>query len=296
MVVACVTASAAAAPAAVSAALHSGSARAPACPPCRLGRCAAAATDVTQAAVGAALHRRVVPSAADISPWAALAYLPYGSAALWLVLQAAFSFLPISLDLLKLALSCYVLVAGSDGMCASSPGLQVGYATLHAWLAALLRLAQAAACRAASAAASLAAASLVPPQDCAADTAAAASAASGTAIAELASAQQPREQPHEAAQAQLRLCLLWQTTVLLLAFVGSTWAAHRSRVRMRLYFLRRQRWKAPRAARQGLQEPQAAMLPGVQREMRLLQRGTTADFLMSSVFPAVLCILLAAHM
>jgi hypothetical protein len=248
---------------------------------CRLGQWGAVLTDVLQTAIGCVNHRYMAPSQQGIHPAASLAYLLYGSTAMWLHCYTAFSFLPFPLELLKAALCCMVLLASSPHLCATSWGLRAGYATLHAGVT---RAAQP--LLAALQAALRAAAPLVVAAGSAGGASVPAAAApawrcltwwrQGPAMPAAAASGQSQQDSDVAA------CLLYQTPVLLLfGFVASTWAVHRAERRLRTDFLRSCCDGCEEERRDAAQEL-AAPLPN------------DLDFLVCFALPAIFFILLVA--
>ena len=256
---------------------------------CRLGRWATVLADVAQVGIGCLNHRHMAPSRPDIHPAASLAYLAYGSTALWPHCYTAFSFLPFPLELLKAAVCCMVLLAGSPRLCATSPGLRVGYATLHAclgWaarplLAAMRPLllfdAMAPATVAAGAASgatvlTAAAPALISHSPWQLGAAAAVGATVGTV-----GGSQPAADPDAA------LCLAYQTPVLLLfGFVASTWVVHRAERRLRRAFLVSCRERCEEETRAAVAAELAAPAPN------------DLEYLICFALPALCCMPLVA--
>lgn len=188
-------------------------------------------TEVVQAAIGSALHHEMAPSHDVARPTTALlTYLPHGSTVLWIYAYAAFSGLHFRVLYLQQAAVALVLLAassGSRGMCASSPGLQAGYRSLHGLLhtlarrmppqlsAALLPLVEAAGFYAAD----------VEPATCAA--------MAGAPPGFCGALPGPSAPPSDAS-----LCFSYQTAALLMAFVASCWMAYRVERRLRTLWLR----------------------------------------------------------
>lgn len=179
--------------------------------------CACVLTEVLQAAIGGFLHRHMAISHAGIRPGASLVYLSYGSTVLWLHCYALFSWLPFRLLLVQQGAAAAVLLAWSPSMCASSPGLQVGYRTLHGLLPRRLKVWVARLCL-----------GFWQPAACAAVPALGTAGAGGAAA--LAAA----------ADSDVALCMHYQPTALLLfGFIASTWLAWCGEVRQRTGFLQR---------------------------------------------------------
>lgn len=284
------------------------------CPPCRSPlRYASVLTDVVQAAIGCANHHRTAPSHHGIGPMAAVAYLPFGSTALWMYCYTAFSFLPFHLELLKAGLVCTVLVVNSSSLCRRSPGLLAGYAALRSVFLGVLRQLHAMVPLAA-----LRPASVLPAMASIAD-----STPPAEQLASSASCSsrwhfwpppcQPAQQcpPGDARQA---VCVQSQLVVVLLAFVGSTWAVHHSQLQARLHFLHRccaQVRNAP-LNNGAQQQQQQQVASGQEQQGQHGQQASTdlhtsaayelvgplpnsADFLSLAV-PAALCTIFALHL
>jgi hypothetical protein len=240
--------------------------------------------NVLQAAIGCMNHRYMAPSRPGIHPAASLAYLPFGSTAMWLHCYTALSFLPFPLELLKAALCCMVLVASSPHLCGTSWGLRAGYATLHAGLARPVRHG-----------ARQMLAALRP----ALDAAAAVARACGATCEKLAAAAAAGASQHDTDTA---VCLQYQTPVLLLlGFVGATWVVHRAERRLRTDFLRsccergekEQRAAPPQGP--GRQQPlQRAALQAAAAQELAAPLPSDLEFLICFALPGIFCILLVA--
>jgi hypothetical protein len=185
-------------------------------PPRRAWQWLAVLTDVLQAAIGCYNHQHTAPSHEGITSVASLVYLPFGSAALWVVCYSSFSHLPFWLELVKAAAVSVVLLAFNARLCRDSPGLRRAYSTLHAGLRGVVR-----SCQASSPWAAL------PPIG-----EAQWSGAEG-ALGELA--QRPGMMDCDRTQ----LCSQYQMLVVLLAAVAAMWAVFRTERHLRLAFLRR---------------------------------------------------------
>lgn len=197
---------------------------------------------------------------------ASLVYLPFGSTALWLPCYAAFSALPFHLELVKAGLVTTVLLACSPAMCAGSAGLLGGYAALHAALRCVWRRLGPAAARI-----------LSPPSVLAA----------GAACVQVAAAEQRASAATTPASA--RLCVQYQTVLVLAVFLATTWWVHRTQRRMRARFL----WRT--AAGTDGTGPGAHLAAAAVAEMVGPQPDSALDFLCLGV-PAALCVLFAVSL
>ncbi|KAL4457522.1 hypothetical protein ABPG75_012387 [Micractinium tetrahymenae] len=240
-------------------------------------QCGAILCDVLQAAIGCANHTRMAPAHPGIGPLASLAYLPFGSTALWLPCYAAFSALPFHLELVKTGLVTTVLLASSPSMCAASVGLPLGYSTLHAALRAVWRRLGAAAASIVTLPAALDAATCGPLAAQEQGMTGADRSIVGDAIGEAA---------RPAASA---VCVQYQTLLLLTVFLATAWAVHRTQRRMRTRFL------LCTAAAAGSSGPAASLSAAAAAELVGPQPDSSLDFLCLGV-PAALCVLFAVSL
>lgn len=223
----------------------------------------------------------MAPASPAIGPLAALAYLPFGSNALWLVCYATFSALPFHLELLKTGLVATVLLACSPAVCAGSAGLLVGYAALDARLRAAWRLVGPTGGGIATLPSVLAAAATCAPiagdERCV-------GCANGSAHCGGAGASSPV--PADAPQALVMLCVQYQTALILAVFLGTAWCVHSMQRRMRTRFLLRTAAAAGGSARE------ARLSAAASTELLGPQPDSGLDFLCLGV-PAALCVLFA---
>ncbi|KAI3433532.1 hypothetical protein D9Q98_003342 [Chlorella vulgaris] len=222
---------------------------------------AALLTDVAQAAIGCYNHVHMAPSGEGISPLASLVYLSYGSTALWMLCYTSFSHLPFWMELVKAATISVVLLAFNDRICRDSPGLRRAYGVIHQLVRVVLRhrpLARA----------------LWP-------------AAAHTQLAQQAGGSGSGGAPHAT-----WICTQYQMHVVLLAFVATTWAVHRTERRLRLQMLYRCTQQSTTAQSSSRHELAGAATAALEEEAASGSAVSDMDFFLGFGIPAALGILM----
>jgi hypothetical protein len=228
---------------------------------CRAWQWAALLTDVAQAAIGCYNHVHMAPSGEGISPLASLVYLSYGSTALWMLCYTSFSHLPFWMELVKAATISVVLLAFNDRICRDSPGLRRAYGVIHQLVRVVLRHRPLAG-------------ALWP-------------AAAHTQLAQQAGGSGSGGAPHAT-----WICTQYQMHVVLLAFVATTWAVHRTERRLRLQMLYRCTQQSTTAQSSSRHELAGAATASLEEEAASGSAVSDMDFFLGFGIPAALGILM----